>query len=261
MGACLSSSNEEKGAKERSIAIDRQIEEDSRKFKKECKILLLGSGESGKSTIVKQMKIIHQNGYTRDELLLYRLTVIKNLVDSAQAIVLALRKFNLEPENIDNRDYCDRILQYRVDADPHSSLDSDITTAIESLWKDPITPSVVERSSEFYLMDSAGYFFENVRRIGSIDYVPNEDDVLRARSKTTAISETRFDMGQLSIHLFDVGGQRSERKKWIHCFEAVTSIIFCVALSEYDQVLLEESGQNRMAESLVLFESVVNSSE
>lgn len=78
--------------------------------------------------------------------------------------------------------------------------------------------------------------------------------------------------------MFDVGGQRSERKKWIHCFENVTSIIFCVALSEYDQVLLEESKQvsfivwplivrcdiadstkNRMMESLVLFDSVVNS--
>jgi guanine nucleotide-binding protein G(i) subunit alpha len=59
--------------------------------------------------------------------------------------------------------------------------------------------------------------------------------------------------------MFDVGGQRSERKKWIHCFEAVTSIIFCVALSEYDQVLLEEKNQNRMMESLVLFDSVVNS--
>jgi guanine nucleotide-binding protein G(i) subunit alpha len=45
--------------------------------------------------------------------------------------------------------------------------------------------------------------------------------------------------------MFDVGGQRSERKKWIHCFENVTSIIFCVALSEYDQVLLEESSQVR----------------
>lgn len=59
--------------------------------------------------------------------------------------------------------------------------------------------------------------------------------------------------------MFDVGGQRSERKKWIHCFEAVQSIIFCVSLSEYDQVLLEESRQNRMMESLVLFESVINS--
>lgn len=64
---------------------------------------------------------------------------------------------------------------------------------------------------------------------------------------------------ETSIHMFDVGGQRSERKKWIHCFEAVKSIIFCVSLSEYDQVLLEESRQNRMMESLVLFESVVNS--
>lgn len=37
-----------------------------------------------------------------------------------------------------------------------------------------------------------------------------------------------------------MGGQRSERKKWIHCFEDVTAIIFCVAMSEYDQVLHED---------------------
>lgn len=47
--------------------------------------------------------------------------------------------------------------------------------------------------------------------------------------------------------MFDVGGQRSERKKWIHCFESVTSIIFCTALSEYDQVLLEQRSQVRCA--------------
>jgi len=52
-------------------------------------------------------------------------------------------------------------------------------------------------------------------------------------------------MTPLRIHMFDVGGQRSERKKWIHCFESVTSIIFCTALSEYDQVLLEQRNQVR----------------
>ncbi len=130
---------------------------------------------------------------------------------------------------------------------------------IDALWHDPVIPSVMDRSSEFYLMDSATYFFGELAKIGAPDYVPDEADVLRARTKTTGISETRFNMGQLSIHMFDVGGQRSERKKWIHCespltlstgryltasgFEAVTSIIFCVALSEYDQVLLEENGQ------------------
>lgn len=54
------------------------------------------------------------------------------------------------------------------------------------------------------------------------------------------------------LSMFDVGGQRSERKKWIHCFENVTSIIFCVALSEYDQVLLEESSQVRPCTSQIV---------
>lgn len=113
MGACVST--EGKAEKERSLAIDKQIEEDSRRFRKECKILLLGqllappgscrihsytfgigSGESGKSTIVKQMKIIHQNGYTSDELAVFRLVVYKNLVDSAKDIVLAMKKVGVD---------------------------------------------------------------------------------------------------------------------------------------------------------------------
>ncbi|ORY26346.1 G-protein alpha subunit [Naematelia encephala] len=250
------------GNKNRSNAIDRQLEDDSRKFKRECKILLLGSGESGKSTIVKQMKIIHQDGYSKEELLNFRMVVHKNVLDSAQALIMAMRKLGLDPDESVNRSYADRILEYRMDTDPSAVVSQEILLQIESLWHDPVIPSVMDRSSEFYLMDSATYFFSNIRKIGAPDYVPDEADVLRARTKTTGISETRFNMGQLSIHMFDVGGQRSERKKWIHCdvgFEAVTSIIFCVALSEYDQVLLEENGQNRMQESLVLFESVINS--
>jgi GTPase SAR1 family protein len=59
--------------------------------------------------------------------------------------------------------------------------------------------------------------------------------------------------------MFDVGGQRSERKKWIHCFENVTAIIFLVAISEYDQVLIEDESVNRMQEALTLFDSICNS--
>lgn len=59
--------------------------------------------------------------------------------------------------------------------------------------------------------------------------------------------------------MFDVGGQRSERKKWIHCFENVTTILFLVAISEYDQLLLEDETVNRMQEALTLFDSICNS--
>ncbi|CAG10325.1 unnamed protein product [Tetraodon nigroviridis] len=57
--------------------------------------------------------------------------------------------------------------------------------------------------------------------------------------------------------MVDVGGQRSERRKWIHCFENVTSIMFLVALSEYDQVLVESDNENRMEESKALFRTII----
>ncbi|KAK0437454.1 guanine nucleotide binding protein, alpha subunit [Desarmillaria tabescens] len=258
MGNCASQSDKEEKA--RSDLIDKQLEDDSKKFKKECKILLLGSGESGKSTIVKQMKIIHQGGFTPQELDSYRGTVYKNVLESAQGIVQAMRKIGIDCHNYSNRVLAETILDYRLDETTAFTLSSEIADAIHQLWQDPVISTMMEEhSTEFYLMDSASYFFTEVLRIGAPGYRPTETDVLRARAKTTGITETRFNMGQLQIHMFDVGGQRSERRKWIHCFESVTSIIFCTALSEYDQVLLEERNQNRMAESLVLFESVINS--
>ena len=57
----------------------------------------------------------------------------------------------------------------------------------------------------------------------------------------------------------DVGGQRSERRKWIHCFDCVTVVLFVISLAEYNQTLREDATQNRMKESLLLFSEIVNS--
>jgi len=251
----------DRAGKARSDEIDRELDDDSRRFKRECKILLLGSGESGKSTIVKQMKIIHKNGFSDAELAGFRGVVYKNVLESAKQVVMYMRKAGLDCVEYSNRAHAEKVLDYRLDAHGDTPFFSpEIAEAIDQLWKDPVIPLIMdEHSSKFYLMDSAAYFFAEVLRIGAPGYLPNETDVLRARQKTVGISETRFTMGQLSIHMFDVGGQRSERKKWIHCFESVTSIIFCTALSEYDQVLREEKTRNRMLESLVIFDSVINS--
>ncbi|KAL1921689.1 uncharacterized protein VTP21DRAFT_10331 [Calcarisporiella thermophila] len=257
MGLCLSA--EEKKDRERSLAIDRQIDEDNKKLRKECKILLLGSGESGKSTIVKQMKIIHLDGYSENERIWWRIPIYKNVHESIQAIIMALEKFGLKFDQPENEEHANYIMGFQINSSQEFRLTPEFVEAVECVWKDSVMEKLLERQSDFYLMDSAPYFVSEIRRLGAIDYIPTQDDVLRARLRSTGITETRFNIGQLNIHLFDVGGQRSERKKWIHCFECVTSIIFCVALSEYDQVLLEESAQNRMVESLVLFESVINS--
>ncbi|KAJ7140463.1 G-protein alpha subunit [Mycena filopes] len=305
MGACASQPDM-RSQKAHSDTIDRQLEEDSKRYKKECKILLLGSGESGKSTIVKQMKIIHQEGYSEGELRAWRGVIRRNAVESAWGVAKAVRGWGgagWEEVAVDEKGaggeaqgeggaLVDRVLAIDVpegklevvavggaskalpktlpddDLDSEKSLVGDsgkgltaaAADAILALWRDPVVAKVLdEHGSEFYLMDSAAYFITAIHRLAAPDYLPTEEDVLRARLQSTSITETRFNMGGLSIHMFDVGGQRSERKKWIHCFESVTSIIFCTALSEYDQVLLEAKGQNRMRESLVLFESVINS--
>ncbi|KAI9314906.1 guanine nucleotide binding protein, alpha subunit [Dichotomocladium elegans] len=209
------------------------------------------------------MKIIHQNGYTEDELRAWRPIVRKNLVDSALDLIACADRLGTSfsnPTRIQGSAAA-IIRAYRFPIeDTGQGLPEEVVNAIEELWLDDKTLDILERgSSQFYVMDPAAYFLADARRVSAPDYLPTVDDVLHARLKTTGISETYFLMGQLNVHMFDVGGQRSERKKWIHCFEAVTSIIFCVALSEYDQVLQEQTKQNRMVESLVLFESVINS--
>jgi guanine nucleotide-binding protein subunit alpha len=83
-------------------------------------------------------------------------------------------------------------------------------------------------------------FFADIRRLWARDYMPGDQDILRARLRTTGISETVFDVGSLIYRMFDVGGQRSERKKWIHVFDNVHAILFLVAISAYDSVLIED---------------------
>lgn len=94
-------------------------------------------------------------------------------------------------------------------------------------------------------------------RISSTDYIPTEADVLKSRRKTTQVTVERYIIEGIEFEVYDVGGQRSERRKWVDCFDNVDAVIFVAALSEYDQVLAESKRQNRMIEALNLFESVV----
>ncbi|KAI5969058.1 GPA2 [Candida margitis] len=260
----------------------------------EVKVLLLGSGESGKSTIVKQMKILHQNGYTQEELYEYKPFIYKNVMDCIKNVINAI--IDLDPELIKPKgedgidgtatttsdaqdqtevvngtwrkhvldyDSLNEVLDYEIllDGSNDAVFDQSIAEKIEQIYNTPeVRDFMIHKQGQFYLIDSTEYFMTNLKRIAQPDYIPSTTDVLRTRKKTSGIFDFTFDMGNnFHIHMFDVGGQRSERKKWIHCFDNVTLIIFCVSLSEYDQVLLEENNQNRLEESIALFDSVVNS--
>uniref|UniRef100_A0A1A8UM50 Guanine nucleotide-binding protein G(o) subunit alpha n=5 Tax=Cyprinodontiformes TaxID=28738 RepID=A0A1A8UM50_NOTFU len=256
MGCTLSA--EERAALDRSKAIEKNLKEDGLTAAKDVKLLLLGAGESGKSTIVKQMKIIHEDGFSGDDVKQYKPVVYSNTIQSLAAIVRAMDTLGLEygdkERKADAKMVCD-VVSRMEDTEPYSA---ELLGAMMRLWADSGIQECFSRAREYQLNDSAQYYLDSLDRIGAVDYQPTEQDILRTRVKTTGIVETHFTFKNLHFRLFDVGGQRSERKKWIHCFEDVTAIIFCVALSGYDQVLHEDETTNRMHESLMLFDSICN---
>jgi guanine nucleotide-binding protein subunit alpha len=98
------------------------------------------------------MKILHQNGYTKEELFNWRVTVYRNLIQSAQAIVNALNQFEyqLQSEKIEYE--AQRIINYRLE----ENIDPLFIDAVISIWHDPaVTLLLDNKSAEFYLMDNA----------------------------------------------------------------------------------------------------------
>uniref|UniRef100_A0A8B9FND9 Guanine nucleotide-binding protein G(T) subunit alpha-2 n=1 Tax=Amazona collaria TaxID=241587 RepID=A0A8B9FND9_9PSIT len=216
-----------------------------------------GAGESGKSTIVKQMKIIHQDGYTPEECMEFKAIIYGNILQSILAIIRAMSTLGIDYAESSRADD-GRQLFNLADSIEEGTMPPELVDCIKKLWKDGGVQACFDRAAEYQLNDSAAYYLNQLDRITAPDYLPNEQDVLRSRVKTTGIIETKFSVKDLNFRMFDVGGQRSERKKWIHCFEGVTCIIFCGALSAYDMVLVEDDEVNRMHESLHLFNSICN---
>jgi len=256
MGCCMS--QEDREGRRKNDEIENQLKRDRLSLRNEVKMLLLGAGESGKSTILKQMKLIHDGGYSPEERESFKEIIFSNTVQSMRVILEAMENMNISLQMDGNSRHVNTILNLpsQIEGD---HLPPEVSQAIRSLWSDSGVQDCFSRSREYQLNDSAKYYFDSIDRIAQPDYLPNDQDVLRSRVKTTGITETTFLIGELTYRMFDVGGQRSERKKWIHCFENVTAIVFLVAISEYDQLLLEDETVNRMQEALTLFDSICNS--
>ena len=216
------------------------------------------------------------DGYSKEDFEQYREVVYSNTIQSLATIIRAMETLNIQFGSPDReRDaamgipspppflcissYSSSLVLDKIsrmaDTEP---FESELLDAMKKLWNDNGVQQCFNRSNEYQLNDSAKYFLDQLDAIGSPNYLPSIQDILRTRVKTTGIVEINFTFKDLNFRVFDVGGQRSERKKWIHCFEDVTAIIFIVALSEYDQVLVEDETTNRMHESLRLFDSICN---
>eukprot|EP00298_Acanthocystis_sp_HF-20_P011580 c19463_g1_i1.p1 GENE.c19463_g1_i1~~c19463_g1_i1.p1 ORF type:complete len:351 (+),score=82.04 c19463_g1_i1:34-1086(+) len=253
MGFCTVSGGT-KAEKAQNKEIDDSMRNSMRDEAKVMKILLLGTGESGKSTIFKQMKIIHQSGYNKDDREKFCVTIRRNCIQNSKDLIAGFNKVGLEvPEDL--KSSVDLIVSANV-TDP---LSPTLCQAITKMWKSSSFQEAYTRRCEFQLSDSTAYYLDQLEKIANESYSPTDQDILRSRVRTSGVVETSFQIDGIIFRMFDVGGQRSERRKWIHCFDNVQAVLFVVAMSEYDQKLAEDDSQNRIKEALSLFADICNS--
>jgi len=218
-------------------------------------MLLLGAGESGKSTIFKQMKVINKSGYTLAEKKEFTSIVHSNVCASMRSIIDAAPKLSVE---LTNQADCDKFMETAYGATPEK-LTPELGELIASMWKDGSIQALYTRRNEYQLNDSAEFYFNKIAILSADGYIPEEEDILRSRVRTTGIVQSEFAIKGLQFCMFDVGGQRNERRKWIHCFDNVNAVVFVASLSEFDQKLYEDETKNRLDEAVDLFKQIVNS--
>lgn len=235
----------------RSRDVDRALTTIQQKDQQVNKLLLLGAGESGKSTLFKQMQKIYGKGFSEVERKGYVPIVANNMLVSIKQLVNQAQNYG----GVKNEASRKIVLEAKDD----HLVDMVLGPHMKAMWLDPGVKNAYENRNRFQLNDSTEYYFTRIDEIMQPNYVPSEQDVLRSRVPTTGIVENSFEIEGSHFRMLDVGGQRSERKKWIHCFENVTAVLFVAAISAYDQVLYEDETTSRMMEALELFEEITNS--
>ncbi|ODM22076.1 Guanine nucleotide-binding protein alpha-2 subunit [Aspergillus cristatus] len=259
---CMSSKTAgpvEKEAVQRNARIERILKGDKKTMDRTIKILLLGAGESGKSTIIKQMRIIHSGGFPDDERHQTRAVIYANLIIAFKVLLDIMNAEHINFEHDSTKPLAQLVNNTDPDVGSEEAFsDMTIRDAMKSMWNDAGVQKAVARGHEFALHDNLHYYFDSIDRLFTPGWLPDNQDMLQARLRSTGITETLFELGQMNFRMMDVGGQRSERKKWIHCFEGVQCLLFMVALSGYDQCLVEDQSANQMHEAMMLFESLAN---
>ncbi|KAG5178372.1 GPA1, alpha subunit of a heterotrimeric G protein [Tribonema minus] len=253
MGACLGgAAPQDEHATKESQAIDAKAAADFRKEQEKVKLLLLGAGESGKSTIFKQMKILHGVITDEDRRLLTPI-VYQNTIIAMKTLVAQVEHRNLEGQ-LRAVDAFETVKSCEESA----VIDPPLGKALKEVWNDPVVQGVWEKQAEYQIVESVKFFFDALDRISAADYTATPQDMVYTRVRTTGIVTDRYVIDGTTFEMYDVGGQRNERKKWIHCFDNVTAVLFVASISEYDQSLFEDANTNRVNEALTLFADTCN---
>eukprot|EP01084_Bolivina_argentea_P275970 470747_1 len=201
------------------------------------KFLILGSGHSGKSTVFKHLNLLYGSGFTDEDKITLKHYINGQIISQMQA---AIRHY------LNQATHDDTILQSAINTIQEyytfDILTQEIAECILYVWKnDKRLKEIFNKFPAKKILDeTTEYFWNAIERIAENDYVPTHQDILKIRHRTTGIIEMRLTVKNHNLHLFDVGGAKSERKKWMKCFDDIHAIVFVVSLSSYNEMMFED---------------------
>ncbi|KAF9421952.1 hypothetical protein BGZ76_003909, partial [Entomortierella beljakovae] len=232
------SRSELKKARAVSDAIDKSLRADKERLQKErgAKLLILGPSETGKTTVLKQLKLLYGRKGLDQERQTYRRIVHLNIMKAIQALCYGLQRANIPLQHAENIAHLETVMRLEAtlkrysitsigftnpaiprkitDAKAETDMFLEMVPAITSLWADGGIQETYRTVLNLNIQDSARYFLDCVHRIADVNYVPTDDDILQARVRTLAVSEHVFNIDGVTYKIFDVGGQKSLRKYW-----------------------------------------------
>ncbi|CAM9383665.1 unnamed protein product [Ascophyllum nodosum] len=235
--------------------VDLQLAEAAERERYHFKVLLLGAGESGKSTLGKQLKLITKGSLGDAEKSLCRKAIRQNLVECMRTLLDAGEALGIPLADSTLRKAVTRVRDVDIiSGDVPPSVGQDVV----KLWKDEGVQKTWEKKDKYWILDSTPYYMREAIRLTEEKFDPTDEDVVMTRVITTGVGTIEIGDPPFKYTVVDVGGQRNERKKWLHCFDDVKAIVFLVSLAGYNQVMFEDASQNRLLESLSLYEQVVS---
>ncbi len=232
------------------------------------KVVLLGPGDGGKSTLLKVFRQFSQNCNNERPLISYNNLIKENLIEWMKLLLLSMKTIGLKVAT--------EILE---PAARISILDSrtvhwsdGIYTDLKLVWRDENVQLAMQRGNEIQIPYSLAYFMNNLERINHADYLCTNEDVLRIKIKTTGLSDNLSRYDNKEMHIIDTGGQSNERKsteflilinvlEWKYCYEGASCVVFVVDVTCYSMKMYEHEEQNRMIDSIRLFGETVREKE
>jgi guanine nucleotide-binding protein subunit alpha len=215
----------------------------------------LGTGDSGKSTLLKQFQRIYGAGFDDQFRTNYKSVLFNNALSTMQNLLENYKKFeySISPESIKSEEI---LLEAKMISDNEKPKVAQLISQLGNEFG--IKNTLKKHRNELQLEDCSEFYVNNVQRFADQGYIPSDDDIVKCRVRTTGIVHEKFEILGKKVDVFDVGGSKCERKKWTHTYENVNWIIFVVAISDYDKVTFEDDRMNRIKDALIAFEHVAN---